>query len=152
MFLLRVGAVAVIAIFGMASERVSSHVSQEIWSRLERKTAWVLLGDIDAVSKQWATARTHRIVTTSAASQERIPVVGDLLEFDRPVSLIILGFAMSAELRQFDSPVSTAIRGGDIVGELAEGTLVRVEDVRLNRVSAGPQRVSVRVTPAASPW
>lgn len=150
---LRVGMVLAIAAIGIAGERVGPYANQEIWNRLERKTGWVLLGDVDAVSKRWVVATNHRIVTTSTASQEAIPVAGDLLVFDRPVPLVILGFAVSAELRQFEPPVNTQIRGAnDVVGELAEGSRVRVEDVRMNMVSAGPQRVFVRVTPASSPW
>lgn len=121
---------------------------QEFWDRLEHKTGWVLLGDVDTVSREWVTVTSHRIPSRSRPESRGVPLVDEEIVFDEAMPVVIVDFAQTAELRRLDSPAGVVMREDNVAGTLPPGSRVHVRAIRFDPTTRGPQGVWVRVTPS----
>jgi hypothetical protein len=104
--------------------------SGRAWRGLKERTAWIILGHLDAKEGTWATLQAYDIVDRNAIGDARMPNVGDTLRitFERP--LYILDYLNSGEQRRFEAPGVLRTERADLTGGvLKPGARVVVREV-----------------------
>ena len=71
----------------------------------QHRTAWIYLGDVSSDDSRWATQPRCRFVTrVHPSAGSVVPVVGDVLEMNSVIELLILDYVESGEAETTREP------------------------------------------------
>ena len=120
-----------ITVVACSTLRTGAQTGGDPWANLTSRTAWIILGQLDASSGAWATLPGYHIVRSRSIGDSRMPRARDVLTVTHDLRLHILGFKNHGEKRRLEAPVGVPITDADFTGRvLTPGTRVLVEDVR----------------------
>jgi hypothetical protein len=133
----------------IGSVREPKAIQVDTWATLRHKTAWILLGVIDAADDTWITDRRHLVLTGPHKGSSAIPRPGDILQLTQETELVILAYRASGEAKRLISPAQQAFASSDdLTGlKLSPSSTVIVRDNQLEDAMYGLRGVWVRVVP-----
>lgn len=130
-----------VACVATCSGATQSPPGTDPWAALEHKTGWVYAGAIDRKESLWVTQLHHRYLDVVAEPdrafafdsptplQSRMPRVGDVIEVTAEMSLRIVDFEMTRELRRLESPAGRVLTKTDSTGvSLPVGTRLKIRE------------------------
>ena len=117
------------------------------WAKLQPKTAWIHLGDLES-GGDWAAVPYFTAIPLDTSKLPGVPAHGDVIELRWRTELYLLEFGRSLESRRMESPANKQLSEADAVGAvLPLGVHVQVEQVDISRSGGKLRSVWARISP-----